>query len=150
MVPHETANRVFNAMTGRTSYTAPSTVYFGYCQNEPSASNGAVSGEPNDGYYERLKIKTSVENYFGQASGGYIVNTEEIRMPCAQVAQGTQNWFFLSESPGGNAFLYGPIVHKNKSTGEYEQGLTIGEETIPVFYKGTLRASLDVALPPRP
>lgn len=153
MIPQTTANEIFSAMTGKASFSAPSEVFLGYCVNEPNDVSGAISGEPsNDTGYARLSIKNSYETFFSTASGGIITNSKEIRMPTAQVDQGTHYYWFLSKSGanGGACYLYGELMHKDKTSGQYVAGLPIGEETVPVFYKGYLRASLDVALPPRP
>ena len=148
MIPQSTANSIFSAFAGKTSYPAPSEVFLGYCSSQPDPVSGAVSGEPATSTgYERLSIKNSYETFFSSASGGIITNSKEIRMPTAKADQGTHYYWFLSASKTGNCYLYGDLKHKDKTSGEYVAGLTIGEETVPVFYVGKLRASLDVALP---
>lgn len=148
MIPQSTANEILSGFAGGSGFSAPSEVFFGYCSAKPSDANGTVSGEPaTDTGYARLSIKNSYETFFGSASGGIIVNSKEIRMPTAKADQGTHYYWFLSKYKTGSCYIYGELKHKDKTSGEYVAGLTIGEETVPVFYVGKLRASLDVALP---
>lgn len=141
MIPQSTVNDIINAMTGKTSYTAPKTVYLGYCANEPNAVTGAVTGEPSSEYYARLEVRNSYETFIGDAAGGVVKNSREIRMPVAREDYGTHYYWFLADSKTGPCFLYGDLYNKNGTKGQ-----AIGLETVPVFYENQLQASIDVPL----
>ena len=142
MISSTYANKILNVICGvKDELNVPSKLYLGLCSSEPSAS-GTVSGEPSASSYERTIVGgSSEESMFGNASGGVISNNEEIHFMTARTAWGTMNYFFLSESPTGAAILWGDLMNKSGT-----KGVTIGEETVPVFYEGDLKASLDVAL----
>lgn len=140
MISNSYANKILNLICGVSdALQLPSTMYLGLCSAEPNASTGAITGEPTAASYERVPIGGStngLKKYFGSASGGIISNAEEIKFNVARESFGTMNYFFLSESASGNAILWGAI------TG----GVTINAETVPVFYEGDLKASIDVEI----
>lgn len=141
MVSQTHANKLLNVTCGVSDITLPSTVYLGLCANEPAATNGAVTGEPTVDSYERKLVggSTAHTRLFSAGAGGVITNGAEIQMKTAREAYGaTMHYFFLSESASGNAILWGKI---NGDT-----GLTVGAESVPTFYEGQLKASIDVAL----
>ena len=59
-------------------------------------------------------------------------------MKTARESLGKQYYWFLSESAAGPAIIWGKI--------NGDAGVTINAETVPVFYEGELKASIDVAL----
>lgn len=140
MMSNAHASKLLNLTCGVESVSMPRELYLGLCANQPAA-DGTVTGEPTVASYERKLVGGSSvsSNAFGAAKGGVISNTQEIQMKTARQAYGaTMYWFFLSESIDGKATLWGKV---NGDT-----GLTVGEETVPVFYAGELKASIDVPL----
>lgn len=144
-------------------FKKPNQVFLGLCANEPIASDGSLTqaGEPNGKdkqypYYERKEISGKITSegsgssttwsqaiqHFGQADGGIIMNSAEIQFITARHAiEDKMNYWFLSDSKTGNAFLWGEITNVDGT-----QGIQITENTVPTFYPGELKASLDVAL----
>lgn len=121
----------------------PKEVYLGFCIGEPDYTTGAVSGEPTAASYGRKLVSGSNMKpaLFGEATGGVITNEEEIQFRAVREQLGTMNYFFLSESATGNAFLWGELKNEDGT-----RGVTINAETVPVFYAGDLKASIDVDL----
>ena len=151
MISQTKASQYLNYLTGRTNLTAPDTVYLGICTDQPGAADGTITGEPTADSYERKKVfeeisSTKFNTFFAESEGGIIENSKEIQMATARQAWGTHYWWFLSESEKGNAYLWGELKHLDKTTQELVPGLTVNEETVPVFYAGDLKASIDVAL----
>ena len=148
MISNAYAKKILEVMFGSSkSIEAPTETYLGICSSEPNASTGAVTGEPSAPSYARTVVSEILEgggeikSKFGKATGGIITNKEEIQMKIARTAWGTMNYFFISESATGPAIIWGKLLNK-----EGVQGVTIGEETVPVFYDGDLKASIDVEL----
>lgn len=138
MISNTYANKILNVMCGvADNLSIPANLYLGLCSGEPVASNGAITGEPTAASYSRIVVGgSSGTKHFGQASGGIISNSEEIQFKTAREDFGTMNYFFLAESQTGPAIMWGEI----------SGGVTIGADTVPTFYEGELRISLDVAL----
>ena len=146
MISQVHANKLLNVTLGHSdSASLPNNLYLGVCSEAPDAATGAVTTEPTAESYERKVVggsATGVSKCFGAATGGVISNNQEIQMATARESWGTMNYWFVSESSVGNATLWGEL--KNAETGA--QGVTIGAKTVPVFYEGDLKASIDVAL----
>ena len=142
MISTTFANKILNVLVGSsTSVSAATSVYFGMCANEPSAS-GTVSGEPTGASYRRKVVGgNNTSKLFGAASGGIVTNTTEVQSYTAREAWGTVNYWFLSDTATGAANIWGEIYDKNGN-----KGLNIAAETVPTFYEGELRASIDVPL----
>lgn len=139
MISNTYANKILNVMCGvADNLSLPANLYLGLCSGEPLASTGAVTGEPTFApSYSRVLVGGSNGiKHFGNASNGVIANNTEIQFKTAREEFGSMNYFFLSESKTGDAIMWGEI------TG----GVNIGAETVPTFYEGELRISLDVAL----
>ena len=141
MISNTYANKVLNLICGVSdALSLPDKLYLGLSASAPNASSGALpssNGEPTAASYARTVVGgSSGTKKFGSASGGIISNNAEIQFLTARTDWGTMKYFFLSESATGVAILWGEIAG----------GVTIGAETVPVFYEGDLRASLDVAL----
>lgn len=154
-------------MPGGHFFKKPDQVFLGLCAREPSRSDGSLAqagepdGKPNGNdkihpYYERKEISGKITSegsgsnttwsqsikHFGKAVNGVIENNAEIQFITARHAiEETMNYWFLSETKDGDAFLWGEIT--NASNGK---GIQIAENTVPTFYPGELQASLDVAL----
>lgn len=142
-ISHSEANAYLNTRFGlQNAVPRPNFVYIGLCQNEPNASTGAITGEPTAASYEREIVGglTADTQSFGSASGGVITNNAEIRMHSAREAWSTaeapMNYWFLSTSTSGAAFLWGELTTP----------MVIGANTAPTFYEGELKASVDVPL----
>lgn len=142
-ISHTEANAYLNTRFGiNDTLSRPNYVYIGLCQNEPDASTGAVTGEPTAESYQREIVggANADTQSFSTASGGVITNGAEIRMHSAREAWSTaeapMNYWFLSTSTTGNAFLWGELTTP----------MVIAANTAPTFYEGDLKASVDVPL----
>ena len=139
MISNAYANKILNLVCGVSdNLTLPTNLYLGLSSTAPNSSTGAVTGEPTSDSYARTVVGGSASSIksFESASGGIIANKTEIQFKTAREAWGAMNYFFLSESATGNAILWGEI------TG----GVNVAVETVPTFYEGELKISLDVAL----
>lgn len=134
MISKVHASTLLDATVGNAAISKPSALYLGLCSSEPNHDTGAVNSEPTATSYERK----NVTGMFATASGGIVKNRQEIQFKTAREAFGTMNYWFLSTGPSGAALLWGSI-----NDGD---GVTIGAETVPVFYENELRASIDVPL----
>lgn len=142
-ISHSEANDYLNTRFGRSNAVLrPNFVYIGLCQGAPEPSTGAVSGEPTAESYQREIVggASADTQSFSAASGGVIENNTEIRMHSAREAWSTadapMNYWFLSTSPTGAAFLWGELTTP----------MVIAANTAPTFYEGDLKASVDVPL----
>ena len=160
MISNVKANSILNALTRYTeNYSTPTALYLGLCFTEPAASDGTINDEVNVEtcpsykrvcvYQYNTSAKTVVKQFFGSASGGVISNTEEIQFKTAQQAWSTADnklmYWFLSETIDGKAFIWGEITDASDETGA-TKGIVVGANTVPTFYAGQLRASIDVSL----
>lgn len=146
MISNYYASTILDLICGVTdSLSLPDNLYLGLSASAPDPLTGAiptVNGEPIEPSYERTVVGgISGAKKFGSASGGIICNKDEIQFRTARTSWGTMNYFFLSQSKSGPAIMWGEIWNKDGT-----QGVTIGDETVAVFYDGDLRASLDVPL----
>ena len=141
MISNAYANKILNVLCGLSdSLNLPSNLYLGLSSSEPNPSTGLVAGEPTADSYKRTIVgggSSSVKK-FGNADAGKIENTSEIQFNTARQAWGTMKYFFLSESATGNAILWGAI---NDGA-----GVNVAADTVPTFYEGELKISLDVPL----
>ena len=138
-------NTLLNVALGYSDAASlPDYLYLGVCSEIPNAATGEVTGEPTADSYKRKVVggKNAPAKCFGSATGGIIANNQEIQMATARESWGTMNYWFVSQSSIGNAILWGEL--KDAETGI--QGVTFREKTVPVFYEGELKASIDVAL----
>lgn len=145
MISNIYANDILEVLCGTGSLSTPSKIYLGLSSTAPDSATGIVTGEPTAPSYVRIIVGgTNVTpdfEAFGSASGGVIENTEEINFKTAREAWGTMKYFFLSTSATtGAAYLWGKIIKDGV------EGVTVGAETVPTFYEGELRISLDVSL----
>ena len=156
MISKSYASKILNTLFGTTStssyiLSSHTDVYLGLCASEPERATGALTsaGEPSTiASYERKKIggtKTEYP-YFGISSNtGVIENSTEIQMKTARENYPAKmNYWFLTTSQtkgNGNAFLWGEIKDSDGNT-----GITVTTATVPTFYEGELKASIDVAL----
>ncbi|MBQ4065502.1 MAG: hypothetical protein IJD10_05330 [Clostridia bacterium] len=146
MISNYYASTILDLICGVTdSLSLPDKLYLGLSASAPAPLTGAIptsNGEPIATSYERTVVGgISGAKKFGTASSGIISNSEEIQFKTARDEWGTMNYFFLSQSKDGPAIMWGEIWNKDGT-----QGVTIGAETVAVFYEGDLRASLDVPL----
>lgn len=137
MIAQNKANTLLSYLVGASAPTKLSNAYLGLCANEPAASTGEITGEPESDYYARIPVVGK----FDSPAGGVVDNSGEIQMTTAREALGKMYWWFLSESTTGNAYLWGKLYDKDNAW-----GIEIRAETVPVFYEHQLKASIDVAL----
>lgn len=162
MISNNYANKILNTIVGYSdSISMPSVVYLGLCTTEPNRETGAVSDEPPTQIveddktvttgYQRKKVGGSTlssDSKFGVATNGKIINQNEIQMKTARRPWGKLNYWFLSESAsGGVANIWGEVkgVDENGEPNE-DVGIEVGINTVPTFYEGNLKASIDVSL----
>ena len=154
------ANKVLNSICGVSNdLSHPSKVYLGLCKNAPNGDKGVITGEPTVASYKRVMVSGSSKSpkLFGEAAGGIIQNTEEIMFKPIRQEIGQVNYFFLSTYESADdvplsgtnaladAFLWGELHSKDEDGNEVD-GVFIKAETVPVFYIGDLKASIDVPL----
>lgn len=132
MISNAYANTLLKQMTGN--------MYLGLCSTEPNASTGAVTGEPSSSYYARVQLSASDFN----TNGGVITNAKELKFNTARESFGEMKYFFVASSStkGSAANWWGRLLDASGQP----TSITIGENTVPVFYEGDLRASIDVPL----
>ena len=123
----------------------PSKVYLGLSSTEPDNNGGNIT-EPSAASYKRTLIsgEDTTEKKFSSAADGIISNDKEIQCATARETWGVLPYWFLSTSDtkgstGSNIILSGELTGKIATEG-------VAAETIPVFYEGELKASIDVEL----
>lgn len=158
MISKAYASKILNTMFGTAAsnsgnvITPNTTVYLGLCASEPDRVTGALTsaGEPSSiASYERKKVggtQTSELQYFGLSSStGVIQNNMEIQMKTAREAYPAKiNYWFLTTSSSkgsGSAMVWGEVKDS-----EGNQGITVDKATVPTFYEGELKVSIDVEL----
>lgn len=116
MISNTYSNKVLNALMGVSSFTSLSNVYLGLCENEPDVATGSLANaaEPTSvASYERKMVSgtgSSSSKYFSSAVSGIIKNNEEIQLKTAREDYpGKINYWFLSETSSGSAYMWGRI-----------------------------------------
>lgn len=146
MISNAYANKILNVITGVSgSISQANYVYLGLCVSEPNPSTGAVNSEPTAPSYKRRLVGGALsyqDKAFGSADDGIITNDKEIQFNTARESWGEGSsklmYWFLSETTSGVATMWGEINDGN--------GIEIAANTVPTFYEGELKASIDVAL----
>lgn len=140
-------NNILETLVGYdTSLVAPSKLYLGLSSTDLN-DDGTGFTEPTAASYKRTLVggtegKSTALMKFGSASGGVISNKTEITCTTAREPWGVLPYWFLtsSETPGsGTAILWGTLSGAIAETG-------VAAETIPVFYEGDLKASINKPL----
>jgi hypothetical protein len=124
-----------------TSYTYANSIldnlikngWLGLCSAEPSRDTGTPS-EPADSYYSRIQTNGK----FSSANKGVISNNVEIQFPTArsEAGYGLMTHFFISQSQTGPAVIWGSINNPQPIT----------QNTVPSFYEGELKLSVDTEI----
>lgn len=127
-------NKVLDHVLGRTTYTAPATLYVGlWTAVLSTASTGSSAGEVSGTGYARVAVTNDVANW-PSASGGSKANANPIQFPTAYSNWGTvRTVALLDAASGGNLLLYAtpaPVV-------------SVGYSDTLVFDAGSLTISLD-------
>ena len=132
MISNNYANNLLKQMTGN--------MYLGLCSEEPNSNTGAVSSEPTSSYYARVPLSSTDFT----TNGGVITNSKELKFNTARESFGTMKYFFVASNStrGSVANWWGRLLDASGQPAD----VTIGENTVPVFYEGDLRASIDVPL----
>lgn len=149
MISRAEANNYLDTLFGNSdSMARPDELYLGLCSVEPAHGDGTVTGEPTAASYARVPVggRLVSTKYFSNANMGIIMNAKEIHFNVAREAWSTASnpmrYFFLSNSSTGKARIWGELIDESGTP----DPLIIDVETVPVFYTGYLRASIDVPL----
>jgi hypothetical protein len=141
------SNNILNFIFGKSSLTAPTTVYIGLCTNDPVADGGAFN-ELSGGNYGRVEIVkkvsgTDVHSFINNASGRAITNGKQINWLKATLDWELAKGFglFTSET-GGTPFFYGALelTEAQQAAG----GLEVVTGAVALIDPQTLKISLPV------
>jgi hypothetical protein len=125
-------NSTLDHIFGRTTYTAPATLYIGLSTSDPGET-GSMAGEPSGNNYARVAVANNSTN-FPAASNGQKSNGVAVTFPEATGNWGTITHFFIADAAtNGNVICYGPL----------SSAKTIGVGDIFFFDVGDLIISLD-------
>lgn len=127
-------DKVLDHLLGRTTFTAPATLYVGLWTAVLSdASTGSTAGEINGTGYQRVAVTNDVANW-PAASSGAKANANPIQFPTAYSNWGTvRTVALLDAASGGNLLFYAtpaPVV-------------SVGYSDTLIFDAGSLTISLD-------
>jgi len=124
-------NKILDHLLGRTTYTAPETLYVGLAQSV--SDDGTITGEPSGNGYQRVAVANNTTN-FPSASNGQKSNANSITFPQATGSWGTINYVFIADAAtGGNVLFYAQLTTPK----------TIGEGDTVSFPSGGLTFTLD-------
>jgi hypothetical protein len=127
-------DKILDHLLGRTTYTAPATIY-GAIWTVPlsESSTGSSPGEVNGAGYARVAVTNDVTN-FPAASGGSKSNALQIRFPMAQATWGTIKAFALTDAASAGNILFSSPVQPEVYVDTYDTF---------VFAPGDLLVSVD-------
>ncbi len=109
-----TDNALLNALHGKTTYTAPSNVYYALSTTTPTSSGSNVT-EPSGSGYARVAVPGSS---WGSAASGSITNTTGFSFPAATGSWGTvTNLCAYDASSAGNLLWYASVTSQVVSSG---------------------------------
>ena len=142
MITDYAANKVLNAMFGKTSSASiGSTCYLGLSSTEPTKTGMNVT-EPSGNGYSRVLIGNSSQSYtqlMGNADEGAITNSEEIHFNAATGSWGTLNYAVVYDAAtGGYLLASGKILN---SSG-VETSITPTANSVVVLKVGSLNFSI--------
>jgi len=101
-------NKILDHLFGKTTYTAPATLYVGLCASVNDA--GTITGEPSGNGYARVAVTNNTTNWPDAASGTKS-NGTEIAFPQASGTWGSVGYFFLADDPtAGNLIAWGELT----------------------------------------
>jgi hypothetical protein len=99
-------NQLLDHLLGRTTYTAPATVYVGLWSVALSdASTGSTAGEVSGGGYSRVAV-TNDTNQWPAASGGLKANASSVVFPSATSNWGTVRTVAILDAPSAGNLLF--------------------------------------------
>lgn len=98
------ANRILDRAFGATSFTTPSTLYFGLSTTAISA-DGTGATEPSGGAYARASAANN-KTTWGNASNGSLTNLISISFPESTATWGTITHVFISDALTSGNMLY--------------------------------------------
>ena len=101
-------NALLDHLFGRTTYTAPATLYISLHTGDPgeTGANNEVTGNN----YSRAAVTNSTGN-FGSASGGSKTNAAEIQFAVPSGSWGTVTHFAIWDAASaGNCLYYGALT----------------------------------------
>jgi len=100
-------NAILDHLFGKTTYTAPSTLYLALFTTPPTSAGGG--SEVSGGSYARAAVTNNTTN-FPSASSGAKTTGAQIAFPAATAGWGTVTAFGVFDaSSGGNLLWWGPV-----------------------------------------
>lgn len=122
-----TNNKIVDAISGKTTFTALSNAYFALSTTTPTVS-GTNFTEPSENAYARVAVPGS---YWSAASGGSTANTTAIEWPTATGSWGTITYVGIFDaSSGGNLLAYFLLPASQAIPSGVAPKLNIGDATL--------------------
>ena len=104
-ITYVSSNKVLDLAFGGTSFSPPSTYYFGLSTTSISI-DGLGATEPSGGSYARVALANNKTN-FGTASNGALTNLVAVTFPESTASWGTITTVFMSDAlTGGNIWFF--------------------------------------------
>lgn len=120
--------KVLDHLLGRTTYTAPATVYVALYTTAPADAGGGT--EVSGGSYARKAVTNDATNW-PAASGGSKANGTAIAFPEATANWGTVvAWGLFDASSGGNLLYWGTLTQNQAVNSGSTASFAIGALTI--------------------
>lgn len=105
MITYYSANRLLDYNFGQTSYTSPSTYYFGLSTTTINI-DGTGATEPSGGAYARVSLTNNKTNW-GTASNASLTNSTAVQFAESTSSWGTITYVFMSDAlTSGNIWWY--------------------------------------------
>lgn len=99
------ANAVLDHVLGRTSYSAPTTLYVALLTSAPGPSGGGTEVSTSGTGYARLAVVNNTTNFPG-ASAGSKANGAAFNFPFATTGWGTVTHVAVYDAPTGGNLLF--------------------------------------------
>jgi len=107
------ANRILDRNFGATSFTIPSTLYFGLSTTAISA-DGTGATEPSTGSYARASAANN-KTTWGNAASGSLTNLISISFPESTASWGTITYVFISDAASAGNMLYYAVLSPSRT-----------------------------------
>ena len=104
-ITYYSANRLLDRNFGQTSYTVPTTMYFGLSTTSIQI-DGTGATEPSGGNYARVAV-TNDKTTWGTAANGALTNSVAVTFPESSTSWGTITQVFIADaSTSGNIWWF--------------------------------------------